>query len=177
MPLFLGNMARALVLLGALIVEQSQAAPPANNAPEADAPKVWELVSPKCVGCVSRCAGAVVGRTFSQPTTRAATMFAFRHLFWDDSKQCAELGEGLGLIFRNLRLWHLGVAYGHFYLECTELCHDKCPYWGRRGRIAKRLQTANRREAPSSAWAYNIQPSYAWEKQYAERKRAEATPQ
>ena len=97
-------------------------------------------------------------------------MFGYRHLFWNDKKECAEFGEGLGLIFRNLRLWHVGALFGHFYLNCVDVCHRKCPYWGVH---AKRAAALGRREQHSADWVYKLGSSYAWEHRFAAQKRDE----
>lgn len=132
-----------------------------------------QLVSPACVGCVSQCASLMLGEALSQPAMRAITMFGYRHLFWNEQKECAEFGEGLSLIFRNLQLWHVGALFAHFYLQCTGLCYKQCPYWGKAG---KRAEALIRRERQSKApdWFYKLGPSYAWEHRFAANKREEA---
>jgi hypothetical protein len=129
------------------------------------------LLSPACVGCVSQCATQSVGEALSQPAMRAVTMFGFRHLFWNEQKECAEFGEGLALVFRNMQLWHVVALFAHFYLQCTRECHSQCPYWGKRGKIAAALHRREREY--SSDWVYKLGPSYAWEHRFAAQKRQE----
>ncbi|KAG8460609.1 hypothetical protein KFE25_011384 [Diacronema lutheri] len=170
-------MRALLVLAGALgaRAQLPQTPPPPPSAP----PNAWQqllrarrLLSPACAGCVARCASQIAGNALSQPAMRAATMFGYRHLFWNEQKECAEFGEGLGLVFRNLQLWHVAALYGHFYLQCTPLCHKQCPYWGQRGKQAEALSRRERPRQPPN-WFYTLGPSYAWEHSFAATKREE----
>jgi hypothetical protein len=151
--------------------QTSRAVPPAAG-PLQQLARAQQLLSPTCVGCVSQCASQIIGESMSQPAMRAITMFGYRHLFWNDEKECAEFGEGLSLVFKNLQLWHVVVLFTHFYLQCTNACHSKCPYWGQRGKVAV---ARGRKELESSAdWVYKLGPSFAWEQRFAQRKREEA---
>lgn len=153
---------------GAAYARSTPATPAAG--PFAQLLKARRLLSPPCVGCVTQCATATASETFSQPAMRAVGMFAFRHLFWNEAKECAEFGEGLALVFRNLRLWHLAAVFANFYSQCVDACYRQCPYWGVRAKRAARLLAA---EEQSHDWAYKIGPSYAWEERFAEQKLGE----
>lgn len=169
-------MRGALLLLAGAMSARAQSARAADTraaaGPLQHLRRAQQLVSPGCVGCVSQCASSMVGDALSQPAMRAVTMFGYRHLFWNEQKECAEFGEGLSLVFRNLQLWHVAALFAHFYLQCAGTCHAQCPYWGQRGRQAEAFARRERARQPPD-WFYKLGPSYAWEHRFAANKRAE----
>ncbi|KAJ1632441.1 hypothetical protein T492DRAFT_988793 [Pavlovales sp. CCMP2436] len=162
---------RLVIVLAYAVGARAQVAQAPAPGPWQQLRRAQQLVSPGCVGCVSQCASQNVGTALAQPAMRAITMFGYRHLFWNEQKECAEFGEGVGLVFRNLQLWHVGALFAHFYLQCARECHKTCPYWGQRGKVAAAL--SRREESRSPDWVYKLGPSYAWEHRFAKQKLEE----